>query len=423
VRPRAPRTGPSDTACHKQFVESVGRLAWRRPLEDTEVTPLVEIAQAAATEYADFNRGVEYALSALLQSPYFLYIVEVGEPDAEDGTRRRLTGYELAARMSFFLVDATPDAALLDVVESGGFDTDAEIRTAAKVLLEKPEARVALRSFFGELYHLRDLPDIQKEPQWAPTMPVSLREETFLFIEDVVWTRNADAREMFTADYSFVNNELAGLYGVSAPMPGFQKATMPAAQKRSGFLTQGSFLARFAHPNKTSPTRRGKFLKDKVLCDPVPPPPANVNTTLPADDPDNPQTLKQKLLKHQENESCASCHLSMDPIGFALENFDHFGMYRTTDNGLPVDPTGEVVGLGAFDGAKELGTIIAADVRTSRCMIQNFIRSSMGHLETSGEIPAIDALDVAFEKSGYKMQDLMVELVASPAFQLVGEPK
>lgn len=413
-------TGPADGACYKQFVESLGRVVWRRPLEEAEVTPIVHIAQTAGTEYASWGNGAEYAISALLQSPYFLYVIEVGEPD---GTRRRLTPYELAARTSFFLLDATPSPALLDEVEAGGFDSDEEIRAVAREMLATPEAKAALRSFFDEAYRLRELGTLQKDPQWAPSVPESMREETLRLIDEIVWTQKADARDIFTADYTFVNAELAAIYGAQPPSTGFQKVELPAEQRRSGFLTQGSFLSRFAHPGKTSPTRRGAFVKDKILCDPTEPPPANVNTTLPPDEPGEPQTLKQKLLKHQEVESCASCHMGMDGIGFALENFDQIGAFRTEDNGLPVDPTGEIPGLGAFDGPRELGALIREDQRTARCIIRNFIRSSMGHLDTEGERPAVDALDAAFGESGYSIQDLMVELVASPVFQLVGEPK
>jgi hypothetical protein len=250
-----------------------------------------------------------------------------------------------------------------------------------------------------------------------------MKEETLRLIDDIVWTRNSDAREILDADYTFLNSTLAKVYGVAAPGTEWAKVTLPVAQNRVGFLGQGSFAARQSAPSRTSPTRRGLFVEARLLCNEIPPPPPGVNTMLPDPDPATPKTMKQRMVAHEKDPQCAGCHSFLDPIGFALEHFDAIGAYRTTDNGLPIDPTGEVQGLGSFDGPVALAALIRNDPRSAQCMIKNLYRAALGRLEEEGELPAIEALDKGFSENGYRIQDLLVELVASPAFRLVGPPK
>lgn len=418
--------GYTDYPCLRQFVTSFGHQAYRRPLTDAEITRVTKAGVTAAQAYSSFEAGAEAALSTMLQSPYFLYMVELGVPDEKDPTIHRLTGPEVATRMSFFLLNSTPDATLLDAAEKGQLDTDAGIRTAAENMLTRPEARTALSAFYDEVYRLRDLTSLQKDPilfpQWSPGLIASMREETLRLIEDVVWTRDADAQEILTAGYTFVDAQLAPIYGVSAPPSGqFVKVTLPANQKRAGFLGHASFLTRGAHSKDTSPTRRGAFVREALMCDPVPPPPPTVVPIFPDDG--IPKTAKQKLVQHMTDPSCAGCHELMDPIGFCLENFDPIGGYRTTDQGFPIDPTGSVIDIGNFSSAAELASVLAADDRTESCTVLKLFRHSTGHLETDGESPAIDDLVKEYAASGRSLQGLLVELCASRAFRLVGDPK
>ena len=386
------------------------------------------IAEAAQEWGAgDFLTGVKYELMALLQSPHFLYMAEVGEPDPDDPTRMKLTPNELLTRMSFFLQGRTPDRQLIDVAESGGLDTEEQIRSIANHMLSKPAARVALANFYDELLHLRDLPTIGKNPerfpQFGDALTDAMRESMLMLIEDIVWEQDADARDIFMADHAFVNAPLAELYGVGAPMSGWDVATLPAEHERAGFLGSAAFLARFAHAEDTSPTRRGNFILGKFLCAEAPPPPADVNPNLPEPDPDNPMTMKQRLELHMQDDSCASCHGQMDPIGFALEHFDAIGQYRTEDfNSLPIDSFGEVEGLGSFSSPAEIGAVLLDDPRTAGCFVRNFARGSMGHVETIGEEQMLLLIEEAFVEGGYSIQDLMVELVVSPVFRYVREP-
>jgi hypothetical protein len=419
-------TGPKDYTCIWQFVQSFGRLAWRRPLTDDEITRVTATGIKAAQAYNSFEAGLGTALTALLQSPYFLYIIEVGAPDKVDPTVRRLTGLELATRMSFFLLSSTPDAKLLDDAEKGALDDDAGVRAVATAMLQRPEAKTTLAAFYSEVYHLRELTTATKDPglfpQFDAGLKLSMQNETLLLINDVVWTRDADARELFSADYTFVDKDLAELYGYTGAVgSGFARVTLPAEQKRAGILGQASFLTRGAHDKETSPTRRGNFVREAILCDPVPPPPPSVTPVLPQDGA--PMTVKEKLKQHMQDPTCKNCHGLMDPVGFALENFDPIGQYRTTDQGFPIDTTAQVDDLGAFSSAPELAALLTEDKRTSYCMVEKLYRQSMGHLETEGEQPAVDDLREAFSAKNHSIRSLLVELCASPAFRLVGDPK
>lgn len=419
--------GANDQACFGEFVTEFGRMAWRRPLTAVEVSEVVTAAQIGAAANNTWTAGIESAISALLQSPYFLYLVEVGEPDAENPARRRLTPLELATRMSMFLINATPDLALLDAAESGGLDDNTQVRALAKAMLARPEAKVALADFHDEVFELRELDAVSKDPDLFPQFTAQLRdamrEETQRFLADIVWTRNADSREIFDGKSTFVNSDIAWLYGIQAPAgETYAKVTLPAAQHRAGILGQASFLTKFAHPNQTSPTRRGLFIQSVLLCTDIPPPPPGVNPNLPEDD-GTPKTMKQKLAQHAKDPSCAACHGQMDGFGFALENYDAIGAFRVTDQGLPIDPTASMDGFGDFQSAEEIGALLRENPLATQCIVRNLFRQSMGHKELKGELPALLALDEAFVGADHRIQDILVELCASPAFQLVGEPK
>ncbi|PCC73602.1 Protein of unknown function [Nannocystis exedens] len=421
--------GDPGDSCYDAVAADLGRLAWRRPLTAEEVAPLVAIAkEARAWGGGDFATGLQYELMALLQSPYFIYLVEVGEPDPDDPAVRRLTPTELAARMSFFLLGRTPDAALLATAEAGELVTDDDVRAVAEAMLARPEARATLSTFYSELFQLRDLATLNKNnelfPQFTTELAYAMTYETLRLIDDIVWQQDADFRTLLDADYTFVNPALASLYGLPPPPgQGFAKVALSAEQGRAGLLGQASFLARFAHPAETSPTRRGQFIRAKLLCEAVPPPPPGVDASLPPEDPDKPQTMKQKLLQHMEDPSCNGCHSLLDPLGFALENYDPIGAFRTLDDGLVIDPSASTADLGPFASARDLAALLFDDPRVTACVIKNFVRGSLGHIERLGEIGVLDDLEADFVANDHRLQHLLVELTASPVFRAVGAPK
>ncbi len=415
-----------EDACLRQVVESFGRRAWRRPLEDEEIERYTAVGLTAATELG-FDRGVQEVVAALLQSPHFLYQVEIGEPDPADDSRRRLTQYELATRMSFFLLDTVPDAELLDEAEAGLLSDGEGIRAAAWRMLERPAARRALGEFFGETWRLRDLPTLPKDlstfPQWSPQLSEAMQRETLALVEDLAWERDADFREVFTADYTFADARLGFHYGLPGAVDLGEEPSrveLNGHDRRAGLFGHAGFLALLGHVSSTSPTLRGKFVLENILCRSVPPPPPGVVTDLPVAEDD--ATMRERLEAHVSEPSCAGCHTMMDPIGFGLENYDGIGAFRTLDNGSPIDAASELDGQ-PFEGAAELGALVSEDSGTASCLVRGLYRHATGHIEQEGEEVALEALEDAFVESGHHMQDLLVEIVASPAFRVVAQPE
>jgi hypothetical protein len=413
-------------ACYEEVATQLGRFAFRRSLSAEEVTGLVDLAlDGQAWGDGDFDSGLKYMLMAILQSPSFLYIMEVGEPDEGIGYRR-LTSLEMASRLSFFLLGRTPTLEIIELGESGGLETNTQIRALAEEMVASTRARAGLQKFTDELFNLRRLEELNKSPDIFPLFSTELarfmREETQLFIIDLVWDEDGDARRLLDATYTFVNDPLAELYGMAPPGTGelFSRTSWPAEQNRRGLLSQASFLTSQANPNRNSPIKRGIYVQDMLLCNPIPPPPPEINAELP-DIPED-VSLRQALEMHNVPE-CQSCHSMVDPIGFAFEFYDAIGQYRTLDNGVPIDASGDVQGIGTWQDAAGLATALANDPRSMNCLIRNMVRGQLGHIDGPGEAPAIDDLNAAFSSSGYSIKTLLVEMAMSPIFRLVDEPK
>lgn len=418
--------GAQDAACFERFVRAFGRRAFRRPLDDDEVARYVRLATTTAGRYHNAYAGTAYLIAAFLQSPYFLYQIEVGEPDPEEPTRRRLTGLELATRMSYFLTSGPPDDALLDAAEAGELATPEAVRAIARELVGRPAARDALDAFYEERMKLRHLEALTKDPDlyplYSPALAPAMRQEALLLLRDVVWTQDADYRELYTAPHAFVNTGLAQLYGMTPVTgPGFERRMLPP--NRQGVFGQAAFLAREAHPTSTSPTRRGRFVSERVLCIDIPPPPPEVVTELPPPVPGMPMTMRQRLRQHSENEACASCHVRMDGIGLALENFDGAGRHRQHDDGLPIDASGEVFEVGTFTGLAGLAALVRERPELHRCWVRGLYRHATGHLEAEADEAALVEVDRQFELAGFRLKELLVEIAASDAFRFVDNPE
>ena len=427
--------GEATEACYEQIATNIGRLFLRRPLVQDEIDELVAVASFAEAWAADepsldaFEQAVKYELMALLQSPSFIYIPEVGEADEATG-HQKLTSLEIASRMSFFLLGRTPDSDLLDIAEADGLQTVDEVREAAMNLLDSDEAWPGLAVFYDELFRLRYLEDGTPKnaeifPTWSAELGADMRTETLLFLQDVIWKNEGDMRTMFTADYTFVNDALASHYGITPPGDGdtFVKTKWPASQNRAGLISHGSLLAHQSGSLQNSPTKRGKFIMNFILCKVAPPPPDDVIPELP-DEPDGGATLQELLDMHMEDTACAGCHVNTDNIGFALEHFDAIGRQRTTDeNGEAIDGSGSLDWLGEWENAAELGDALSQFEDLGQCMIKNFIRGRLGHTETKGDKPAVTELSESFAADGYRLRSLLAAFTANQIFRYVGEAK
>lgn len=415
-----------DAGCYDDVAETLGRLAWRRPLTAVQHARLVSIAtEGQAFGEGDFDTGLRYLLMAILQSPRFLYLVEVGLPGAE-GEPRELDGYEIAARVSFFLIGRTPDAATLELAEAGELDTDEGVRALAEQMVASAAARDTVNRFFGEYLRLRELPSKGKSaelfPLFSEDLAQSMMDETNLLVQDIVFQKDESMLGLFDADYTFVDAGLAELYGVPAPEGGaYAKVTLPAVQERAGILTHASWLAMQSHTDVNSPTRRGLFVMEGLLCVDIPNPPADVDAQplqpLPG------QTLRESLQEHMTNDGCNGCHAMTDPIGFAFEHYDAIGQFRQVEAGKAIDATGDVDGIGTFDGAAELGALLRDDARVPRCLIENVYTQGMGYVPGAEVEPALDEVEAGFAAADHRMKQMLVELSASPLFRLVGEPQ
>jgi hypothetical protein len=414
--------------CVNTFLRRFGRRVFRRPLLDEEVTRYAGVASSVATTYGgDVWKGLELTVAGLLQSPSFLYQSGIGEADPADASRLRRTPFEIAARLSYFLLDTTPDDALLDAADKGELRDVAHIQAQVDRLLALPGARETNRRFFGEHFNLDGLANMAKDktlfPQDSPTLGDAMRTEIDMVVQDLSFDRPSDIRKLFDGRETFVNDELSSLYGLPAAGAGFHPVTLPADGARAGLLGFGGILALNAHVTITSPTRRGKFVRERLLCQIIPPPPANVDADLernamtgaPA------ATMRQRLEAHRDNAACRSCHQMMDPVGLGLENFDAVGAFRTTDRGLPIDTSGQL-DAATFDGPRALATLLRNSPDTATCLARQVYRYATGHVETSGEDIVMAAITSAVQKRGYLWSALLAEVAASDGFRFLSPP-
>jgi hypothetical protein len=412
----------TQTACAEGFVASFGRRVFRRPLGDEERERYLALLRTATQMTGDGWLGLRVVTSALLQSPSFLYREELGTPDPSDPARRTLTAFELASRLSFFVWNTTPDPALLDAAESGMLASDDGLRAQADRLLQSTRAADAIEELFGDYLQLDALDDLVKlpevYPQATPTLGAAMKTETLRTLRGLLFERAGDFRDTFTSPITFVNAELAELYDLPRVTgTGFSEVTLPASGQRAGLLTQASFLATHAHPGRTSPTRRGKFIRESLMCQSIPAPPPDVNTTLP--EMSTARTLREKLQAHRADPACSGCHTLMDPIGLGLEGFDGIGAFRQNDNGAMIDASGELDGA-AFSDARGLGSALAQNPNVASCFARTVLRYARGALEDPSETALIDALSAEFAGAGFRMPELMLRIVTQPAFRSMG---
>lgn len=407
--------------CVQGFLEDFGRRAYRRPLTPDELMRWQQVTVQLAIP--DAWEGLRLAVAGMLQSPYFLYRVELGEPDPERPDRLRYTSHEMASRLSFLLWNTTPDDELLDAAAGDALLTAEGLREHADRMLADPRASAAIQGFFAQYFDLGRLDGIARDPttypQFSSTLPASMRTEVQLLVDDFVLRRDADIRGIFGTRSTFVNAELAALYGVEAPGASpiaFVPVELPADGPRAGMLTLGAFLMMNAHETEPSPTRRGKYLRERVLCQTVMPPPDDVDTTIP-DPSGDATTLRERLEEHATNPACAGCHSFIDPPGFLFESFDSIGVFRTVDkDGYAIDASGELDGV-PLGSATELGPLLAEDPRVGKCVVQQLFRHAQGRLETGNEADILADLDDRFAAQGYRFRRLLLELVTHEGFR------
>jgi hypothetical protein len=411
----------SDPACASSFIKEKGRLLYRRPLTTDELTKISAEANKAADRLNDFYAGLAVALEALLVSPNAIFVTEDSEPDPARPGRERLDAFSLATRLSLFLWNAAPDDEILKAAESGEIQTPKGRARIVASMLGSRRLETGVRAFFDDMFGFDDFNSLGKDtaayPKFTGQMAADAREETLRTVVDHLIAKNGDYRDLFTTRSTFISPGVAQLYGLPAS-PGWQSYEFPAEAQRAGILTQISFLAVHSHPGRSSPTLRGKALREILLCQPVPPPPANVDFSA-VEDPTSPfKTARARLNFHQENPVCAGCHKIMDPMGLALENFDGIGRYRTEEKGETIDASGTLDGK-PFKDVTELGRVLHDHPSLPTCVVRRAYTYGSGGPATPGIKPTLDHFGAKFAEAGYSMPELLRAIALSDSFSII----
>lgn len=414
-------------ACLKTFIQGFGKRAWRRPLSDSEVTQYLGIVSTVAAD-SDVRTGLTYAVSGLLQSPPFLYRAELGSTGKTapaGGQKVPLTSLEMASRLSFVLWDTVPDAELLAAGEKGELETDAGLKKQVTRMLAAKQANDFGLAFLSDLFGLDTLDHLPQDVKTFPALPTGYARSVRGELERRVRaaTTSGDFRDLLVGRSTFVDANLARLYGVPAPSgpdaDGFAAASLPASGPRAGLFGTAGFLSMTSQASRTSPTKRGKFIRERLLCDTIPPPPPGVNANLDtASDAASTagKSLRQRLEAHRNKDACRSCHAVMDPLGFGLESFDAIGAYRDKDNGVPVDATGDLDGV-AFDSAASLAKAVHDSQKLAPCVATMLTRHVTGRMDGDGERAIVDVIAQAWGTAGYGWKDLVERVILSDAFR------
>ena len=417
----------ADDACARQFLGSVGRLLYRRPLTASSLTAHVAAAGAAADATHDFYKGLALSLGAMLSSPQFLFRDAELEADPENKGGYRLDAYSKASQLSFFLWNAGPDLQLLAAAEKGELGTRKGLERQVERMMASPRVEAGVRAFFIDNFGFDEFADLTKDavlfPKFSAQATADAQEQTLKTVVELLLKNNGDYRDLFTTKKTFLTPELGAIYRVplvdnrpAGTPDGWAPYEFAADDKRAGILTHMSFTALHSPAGRGSPTIRGKALREVILCQKVPPPPGNVQFNV-VQDTTNPlyKTARDRLTAHRNNPVCAGCHKITDPMGLALENFDGAGEFRTTENGKAIDTSGELDGI-AFTDAEGLGKAVHDNPATPSCLVNRLASYAMGRAPGAGEGPWISALQTSFTEKGYRVPDLMREIAVSSAF-------
>jgi hypothetical protein len=416
----------SGTACVERILSTLARRAFRRPVTRTEVASLVKLAGSVQQQGLSVEEGIQTAIEAMLVSPDFLFRIERDPAPAQAAAVHHLSDIELASRLSYFIWSSMPDDELLGVAESGKLSTPAVLDGQIKRMLADTRSEALGENFAGQWLELRNLdsmkPDPEKFPEWGAELKEAMRTETRLFFNSIL-RENRPIGEFLDARYTFLNETLARFYGVEGVSgPEFRRVPL-ATNQRGGILSQGSVLAVSSYPSRTSVVLRGKYILDNILGSPPPPPPANV-PQLDEDAVGTTLSLRQQMEKHRADATCASCHSKMDPLGFALENYDVIGKWRTMDGKFPVDSTGTLPDGSKFDGPAAMRQALATRLpQFAQCLAGKMLIYALGRGLNPADRRTIGELTGDWASKEYRFQDLIFEIAHSLPFQSRrGEP-
>lgn len=411
----------TDEACAKQVTSQLAARAWRRPLQDGELDRLWALYSAARAASYSFEQGLQVVVEAALISPNFLFRPELDQtPDAT--TAHPVSAYELATRLSYFLWSSTPDAELESAAASGQLTTTTGVLEQVGRMWSDPKAEAFFLRFPGQWLHTLDVtiaktPAAEVFPGFNATLKAAMEGETAHFLRELM-TTDTDFLSVLDAKFTYLNAPLAQFYGIPGQFTNdFTRVDLTGNAQRGGILTQASFLTVTSPSERTSPVMRGQWVLARLLNSAPPPPPSNI-PALDAQTSGTPQSIRQKMTAHATNPTCAACHTLMDPIGFGLENYDGVGQWRTTDNGVAVDASGDLGGGKAFDGALQLQQLLKSDPRVPRALVQYLLSYALGRELGLDDHCLLDDVTTAFQTTDKnRIQALVRRVSALPILQ------
>jgi hypothetical protein len=416
-----------DKACASQFLGKYGRLLFRRPLSRTELASTVALARAATDVDHDFYKGLGTGLSRLLASPKFIFRVEGSEPDPDHPGARRLDAYSLASRISFLLWDAPPDGELLDAAARGDLRDNARLGKQVDRMIASPRFTQGVRSFFADMFGFERFDGLAKDqsifPKFNAALASDAEEQMLRTIVDLLVTNKGDYQDLFTTRKTFLNRNLAAVYKVPVEeegVEGWAPFTFGPNDARAGIFTFAGFLMLDpTHEGRSSPTIRGKTVRELFLCEPVPVPPPNVNFAAVQNTGDLlHRTARDRLKIHQQNPVCAGCHAITDPIGLSMENYDAIGAFRAQENGAVIDASGMFEGK-PYKNVLDLERLLHDSPAAPACLVQRVFEYGVGRSPTPSEEKWLEYTADRFAANRHQLPALMRWIATSPAFGMV----
>jgi hypothetical protein len=413
--------------CALSFIQDFGTRAFRRPLTQIEATRLKSVFDWAINEpeLGRFEDGIRLVIEAALQSPSFLYRPELGGETPIEGDVVPFTSWEMATKLSYMLWNTMPDAALFAAAEADELTTKEQIAAQSMRMLDDDRAAEVIRNFHTQWLLLTHLDSVTKDTNVYPAFDGSLRplwtEEIQAFVEHVILEGDGSLQTLLTANFSFMNEELATFYGDdvldSVTGPEFRQVQLDPS-RRAGFLTSAGLMATHANANQSSPVFRGKFVREQLMCNTLPLPPNNLVIEPPELDPN--KTTKEQFEEIGANDACAGCHVLMNPIGFIFEHYDGVGQWRDQQNGKDIDAVGDVVQTddidGSYDGAVELAAALAQSSQVQECVASQWFRFAYNRTVTQEDSCTVEQLNDVFRSSNFNVKSLLLALTQTNAF-------
>lgn len=408
-----------ETACARKIISTLARRAYRQPLVDADVAPIVEF-YTRARKKGSFESGIESALQVILTSPRFLFRAETDPAGIAPGANFKVGDIDLASRLSFFLWSSIPDEELLGLAEKGRLKDAAVLDAQVQRMLADPRSQAMVNNFAGQWLFLRNLqsarPDGPTFPNFDDNLRQAYRKETEMLFESIM-RENRSVVDLLTANYTFVNERLAKQYGIPNVYGSqFRRVTL-SDPARYGLLGQGSILTVTSYPNRTSPVLRGKWILENIMGTPPPAPPANVPPLKENEDGAKPRSVRELMEQHRANPACATCHSVMDPLGFSLENFDATGEWRKKDFSGPIDPSGQLA-----DGTKVNGPVSLREALMKHpeqfvnTMTEKMLTYALGRGLEYYDMPVVRSIVKDSARNNYRFTSLVTGIVKSTPF-------